>query len=55
MNTNAAVNKLVEAGVLVQRNVGKQRYRSFEAWEVIDLIAELEQILSVPTPPAQDR
>lgn len=26
-----AINRLVDAGVLVQRNLGKQRYRVFEA------------------------
>ncbi len=54
VNTNAAINRLVEAGVLTQRNIGKQRYRIFEAPEVIDLITELETVLSTPTRNIQD-
>lgn len=49
VNTNAAVNRLVEAGVLIQRNVGKQRYRVFEAPEVIDLIIRLDEAVRTPT------
>ena len=45
VNTGRAVNRLLEAGVLVQRNVGKQRYRIFESPDVIDLFVELEQSL----------
>lgn len=48
VNTNAAVNRLVEAGVLTQRNIGKQRYRIFEAPEVIDLVTKMEQTLTSP-------
>ena len=54
VNTNGAVNRLVEAGVLTQRNVGKQRYRIFEASEVIDLITDLENTLGAPDPRIQD-
>ena len=50
VNTNAAVNRLVEAGVLAQRNIGKQRYRIFEAPEVIDLITRMEQAFTSPDP-----
>lgn len=46
VNTNAAVNRLVEAGVLAQRNLGKQRYRIFEAPEIIELITKQEQVLT---------
>ena len=48
VNTNTAINRLVEVGVLTQRNVGKQRYRIFEAPEVIDLITEMEKDLDNP-------
>ena len=48
VNTNAAINRLVEAGVLTQRNIGKQRYRIFEAADVINLIIELDQTLTNP-------
>ena len=34
-----AVNALVEAGVLEQRNVGRKRYRLFESPAVLDLWA----------------
>ena len=50
VNTSAAINRLVEAGVLTQRNIGKQRYRVFEAPEIIDLITEREQVISSSTP-----
>lgn len=50
VNTNAAVNRLVEAGVLTQRNIGKQRYRIFEALDVIDLLTRLEQELTSSDP-----
>lgn len=35
--TTDAVNTLAEAGILRQRNVGRQRYRVFEAPDVLDL------------------
>ena len=44
-----AVNALAEAGVLRQRNVGRQRYRVFEATEVLDLFTGLERALASPT------
>jgi Fic family protein len=47
--TGAAINRLVEAGVLTQRNVGKQRYRIFEAPGVLDLFTSLERALASPT------
>jgi hypothetical protein len=46
---SAAVNRLVDAGILVQRNVGKQRYRVFEAPDVLDLFTALERSLASPT------
>ena len=47
--TTDAVNTLAEAGVLRQRNVGRQRYRVFEATEVLDLFTDLERALASPT------
>ena len=47
-NTGRAINRLVESGVLTQRNIGKQRYRIFEAAEVLNLVTELDQTLTNP-------
>jgi hypothetical protein len=47
--TTDAVNALAEAGVLRQRNVGRRRYRVFEATEVLDLFTGLERALASPT------
>ena len=47
--TTDAANTLAEAGVLRQRNVGRQRYRVFEATEVVDLFTDLERALASPT------
>ncbi|MEQ8717714.1 MAG: Fic family protein [Acidimicrobiales bacterium] len=47
--TTDAVNTLARAGVLRQRNVGRQRYRVFEATEVLDLFTGLERALASPT------
>ena len=44
-----AINRLAEAGVLRQRNVGRQRYRVFEATEVLALFTGLERALASPT------
>ena len=49
-----AVNRLAEAGVLQQRNVGRQRYRIFEAAEVLDLFTGLERALASPTGDTRD-
>ena len=46
--TTDAVNALAEAGILRQRNVGRQRYRVFEATDVLDLFSDLEQALAQP-------
>lgn len=46
--TTDAVNALAEVGVLRQRNVGRQRYRVFEATEVLDLFTGLERVLASP-------
>lgn len=48
--TTDAVNALAEAGILQQRNVGRQRYRVFEAAEVLDLFTDLERALATPSP-----
>ena len=45
---NQAMDQLVEAGVLVQINVGR-RNRAFEAPELIDLFTALERQLASPT------
>lgn len=47
--TSDAVNRLVDAGVLRQRNLGRQRYRVFEAPDVLDLFTGLERALASPT------
>lgn len=44
----AAINRLAEAAVLKQRNIGKQRYRVFEAPEVFELFSSLERALATP-------
>jgi Fic family protein len=49
VRTGAAVNRLAESGVLAQRNVGKQRYRVFEASDVLGLFTDLERALASPT------
>jgi Fic family protein len=47
--TTDAFNALAEAGILRQRNVGRQRYRVFEAADVLDLFTALERALASPT------
>lgn len=47
--TTDAVNALADAGILRQRNVGKQRYRVFEATDVLELLTGLERALASPT------
>ena len=46
MRTGEAVNRLEAAGVLRQRNIGRQRYRVFEAADVVDLFTGLERALA---------
>lgn len=48
VNTGSAINRLTEAGVLTQRNIGKQRYRVFEATSVLGLFTMLERSLASP-------
>lgn len=47
--TADAVNQLAEAGILRQRNAGRQRYRVFEAAGVLDLFTALERALASST------
>jgi Fic family protein len=49
MRVGEAINRLEESGILRQRNVAKQRYRVFEAVEVIDLFTGLERALASTT------
>ncbi len=49
VNTGAAINRLVDAGVLAQQRVGRQRYRVFQALGVLDLFTSLERSLASPT------
>ena len=49
MRTGEAINRLEAAGVLRQRNIGRQRYRVFEATDVVDLFTGLERALASPT------
>ena len=49
MAVGQAVNQLLEAGVLRQFNIGKQRYRVFEAIGAFDLFTSLERSLASPT------
>ena len=44
-----AINRLLDAEILVQRNVGKQRYRIFEAPAILELFISLERTLASPT------
>ena len=52
--TGLAVNRLTESGVLTVRSADKQRYRVFEAPDVIRLITRLDRALSMQSPPATD-
>ncbi|MPY91727.1 MAG: Fic family protein [Acidimicrobiia bacterium] len=47
--TADAVTALADAGILRQRNIGRQRYRVFEATDVLDLFTGLERALASPT------
>jgi Fic family protein len=48
MRTGEAVNRLVAAGILRQRNAGRQRYRVFEAHEVVRLVEHVDRALADP-------
>lgn len=43
-----AVGRLLEAGILIQKNIGRQRYRIFEASDALRLFAEMERSLAYP-------
>jgi len=49
VSSSAAIAKLVEGGILVQRNIGRQRYRVFEAGDVVGLFTSLERALASPS------
>ena len=46
---SAAITRLVSAGILAQRNVGRRRYRVFEAGDVVRLFTSLERSLASPS------
>lgn len=52
--TTDAVNALADAGILRQRNVGRQRYRVFEATDVLELFTDLERALASPSGDTRD-
>lgn len=52
--TTDAVNALAGAGILRQRNVVRQRYRVFEATDVLQLFTDLERALASPTGDTRD-
>ena len=45
-----AINTLATANILAQRNLGKQRYRIFEAPDVLDLYDTVDADLAAPLP-----
>ncbi len=47
--TGAAINRLVDAGILTQRDIGKHRYRMFETSAVLELLTSLERAPAGPT------
>ena len=49
MRAGEAVNRLVDAGILRQRNATRQRYRVFEADDVIRLFGGLDEALATPS------
>jgi hypothetical protein len=46
---SAAIRRLTDVGVLVQRNIGRHRYRVFEAPDVIGMFTALERSLASET------
>ena len=46
---SGAINRLLDAEILIQRNIGKQRYRIFEAPAILELFTSLERALASPT------
>ncbi len=49
MRAGKAVNRLVDAGILRQRDAARRRYRVFEADDVVRLFTGLERMLASPT------
>jgi Fic family protein len=49
VRTGEAVNRLAAAGIVRQREVGRQRYRIFEVPDVLALFTALERSLASPT------
>ena len=49
-----AIDRLVEAGILEQRNAGRERYRVFEAKDVLKLFTSLERALASPAGDTRD-
>ena len=49
MRTGEAVNRLADAGILRQRDTTRQRYRVFEADDVVGLFVGLDRALASPT------
>lgn len=47
--TGAAISRLIQSRILTQRNIGKQRYRIFEAPSVLELFTSLERALASPS------
>lgn len=47
--TTGAINRLQEAGVLRQRNMGRERDRVYEAPDVLESFTALERALASPT------
>lgn len=46
---SGAINRLLEAEILIQRNVDKQRYRIFETPAILELFTSLERTIGSPT------
>lgn len=46
--TSSAINRLLDAGILRHRNIERQRYRIFEAPDVLNLFTSLERALAGP-------
>ena len=53
--TGQAVNRLAEAGVIRQQDAGKERFRVFEAPDVIRIISRLDRELSLSASDPQTR
>lgn len=45
--SSSAINRLLDAGILRHRNIERQRYRIFEAPDVINLLTSLERAFEI--------